>query len=73
MTTREQATRAAGIVLAEARAERDAKAPRAAAEDAWYPGHYLGTVEAIEALIIRQRKQAAAAARRVPQSQPLAA
>lgn len=58
MTTREEAARAAGRVLAQARAERDALTPREAAEAAWYPGHRLGTVEAIEELIIRQRAEA---------------
>lgn len=58
MTTREEAIRRAALVLVEARADRDALSPRAAAEDAWYPGHYLGSVEAIEALIIQQRREA---------------
>jgi hypothetical protein len=61
----------AAIVLAEARAARDAKSPRAAAEAAYYPGHPLGTVEAIEALIIRQRNDAAQQALSAPL--PLAA
>jgi hypothetical protein len=58
MTTREEAIRGAAFVLIEARAERDALGPRAAAEAAWYPGHRLQTVDAIEALIIEQRRQA---------------
>ncbi|MFE2407014.1 hypothetical protein ACFXDE_01585 [Kitasatospora sp. NPDC059408] len=55
---RRQAIRAAGLVLAQARAERDALTPREAAEAAFYPGHRLGSIDAIEALIIRQRAEA---------------
>lgn len=69
MTTRQEAIRGAALVLAEARAARDALSPRAAAEAAWYPGHRLGTVEAIEALITSQREQATY----TDQHQPLAA
>ncbi|NUP24147.1 MAG: hypothetical protein HOZ81_50445 [Streptomyces sp.] len=58
MTSRQDAIRAAALVLVEARAERDALSPRQAAEAAWYPGHRLGTVDAIEALIITQRAEA---------------
>lgn len=58
MTTRKEAIRRAALVLLEIRAERDALSPRAAAKAAWYPGHRLGTVEAIEELIIRQRREA---------------
>lgn len=61
MNTRQDAIRGAAIVLAEARAARDALSPRAAAEAAFYPGHRLGSVDAIEALIIRQRAAAEAA------------
>ncbi|WP_035796335.1 hypothetical protein [Kitasatospora mediocidica] len=57
MTTRKEAISAAALILVQARAERDALSPRKAAEAAWYPGHRLGSVEAIEALIISQRKQ----------------
>lgn len=71
MTTKDEALRAAGRGLAVARVERDALSPRKAAEAAWYPGHQLGTVEAIEALIISQREQALAAQRRT--APPLAA
>jgi hypothetical protein len=63
MTTRREAIRAAALVLVEARAERDALSPHAAAEAAWYPGHRLGTIEAIEELIVRQRAEAELAAR----------
>lgn len=61
MTTRQEAIRGAALVLVEARAARDALSPRAAAKAAWYLGHRLGSVEAIEALIISQREQAFAA------------
>jgi hypothetical protein len=67
---RATAIRGAGICLAEARAARDALTPRAAAEAAYYPGHRLGSIDAIEALIIRQRDQAVEAA---AAQQPLAA
>lgn len=60
MTTREEAIHGAAAVLVEARALRDSMSPREAAEAAWYPGHRLVTVDAIEALIIRQRAQAVA-------------
>jgi len=57
MTTRQEAIRRAALVLLEARAERDALGPRAAAKAAWYPGHRL-TVDEIEQIIIRQRSEA---------------
>lgn len=59
MTTRAEAIRAAAYVLVEARIARDSLSPRAAAEAAYYPGHRLGSVEAIEALIVSQRAEAA--------------
>jgi hypothetical protein len=55
--TREQCLAGAGLVFAQARAERDALVPRAAAEAAWHCGHRL-SVDAIEALIIAQRAEA---------------
>ncbi|MFF0409166.1 hypothetical protein ACFYUY_01855 [Kitasatospora sp. NPDC004745] len=58
MTRRDEAIQQAGRILAVARRERDALSPRAAAQAAWYPGHRLQTVEAIEELIIRQRAAA---------------
>lgn len=58
MTSRQDAIRGAARVLVEARAERDALSPRQAAEAAWYPGHRLETVDAIEALIVAQRTEA---------------
>lgn len=36
---------------------REALPSRAAAEAAWYPGHPLGSVEAIEARIIARRTE----------------
>ena len=59
MTTREEAIRAANLVYAAARSRRDSLSPRDAAVEAWYPGHRLGTVEAIEAQIVRRRREAA--------------
>lgn len=55
MQTRDQAIRAAAAALLDAVAEQAARTPREAAEAAWYPGHRLGSVEAIEAEIIRRR------------------
>lgn len=52
---RARAVRAAADALADAVAERAARTPREAAEAAYYPGHPLGSVEAIEAEIIRRR------------------
>jgi hypothetical protein len=57
--TRQQAIAAAGQILAAARAERDALSPEEAAQAAWYPGHELGTIQAIRDLIIEQRAKAA--------------
>lgn len=59
-TSREAAIRAAAEALVEAVAERAARTPRAAAEAAYYPGHPLGSVEAIEAEIISRREAEAA-------------
>jgi hypothetical protein len=52
---RAKAIRAAAAALVDAVAERAARTPREAAEAAFYPGHPLGSVEAIEAEIIRRR------------------
>ncbi|MGW2708646.1 hypothetical protein ACWC4J_06590 [Streptomyces sp. NPDC001356] len=52
---RSRAVRAAADALVGAVAERAARTPREAAEAAYYPGHPLGSVEAIEAEIIRRR------------------
>lgn len=58
-STREDAIRAAAAALLDAVADRASRTPREAAEAAWYPGHRLGSVEAIEAEIIRRREQEA--------------
>jgi hypothetical protein len=55
LPARTQAVRAAAAALLDAVAERASRTPREAAEAAWYPGHRLGSVEAIEAEIIRRR------------------
>lgn len=55
LTTRQRAIRAAAESLVDAVAERASRTPREAAEAAYYPGHPLGPVEAIEAEIIRRR------------------
>jgi len=52
---RARAVRAAADALVDAVAERAARTPREAAEAAYYPGHPLGSVEAIEAEILRRR------------------
>jgi hypothetical protein len=70
--TEEEAVKAAGRAWAVTRVERDAMTPRECAEAAWYPYHPLGTVEAIEELIILRREQALAA-REAEQIPPLAA
>lgn len=72
MTTREEAIQAAGLVFALARIQRDSLTPRAAAEAAYYVGHRLGSVDAIEALIIRQRQDALVQAE-LAEQHPLAA
>lgn len=58
LPTREQVVADVAEAVARGVAQRaalEAQSPRAAAEAAWYPGHRLGTVEAIEAEIIRRR------------------
>ncbi|GGQ80965.1 hypothetical protein [Streptomyces flaveolus] len=57
---RARAVRAAADALVDAVAERAARTPREAAEAAYYPGHPLGSVEAIEAEIVRRRTADAA-------------
>jgi hypothetical protein len=59
--SRAEAVRAAAAALLDAVAERASRTPREAAEAAWYPGHRLGSVEAIEAEIIRRRTAEATA------------
>lgn len=51
-----RAIRAAADALVDAVAERASRTPREAAEAAYYPGHRLGSVEAIEAEIVRRRR-----------------
>ncbi|MGW1506895.1 hypothetical protein ACWCQW_52365 [Streptomyces mirabilis] len=58
--TRGQALRAAAQALIDAVAERASRTPCEAAEAAYYPGHPLGSVKAIEAEIIRRRAAEAA-------------
>jgi hypothetical protein len=55
--TREQALDRAAKILIAGVALQASRTPRAAAEAAWYPGHRLGSVEAIEAVIIQRRKE----------------
>lgn len=55
LSVRERAIHGAAQALIDAVAERASRTPREAAEAAWYPGHRLGSVEAIEAEIIRRR------------------
>lgn len=55
LPARTQAIRAAAEALADAVAERASRTPHEAAVAAYYPGHRLGSVEAIEAEIIRRR------------------
>lgn len=52
---RARAIRSAAEILVDAVAERAARTPREAAEAAYYPGHPLGSVAAIEAVITRRR------------------
>jgi hypothetical protein len=58
---REEAIRAAAAALIDAVAERASRTPHEAAVAAYYPGHPLGSVEAIEAEVIRRRGAEAAA------------
>ena len=55
--TREQAIKNAARILIAGVAEQAARTPREAAEAAWYPFHPLGSVDAIEAVIIRRRAE----------------
>lgn len=64
-----KAIRAAAAALLDAVAERASRTPREAAEAAFYPGHPLGSVDAIEAEIVRRREHDSAAST----DQPLAA
>jgi hypothetical protein len=60
LSARARAVRSAADALVDAVAERASRTPREAAEAAYYPGHRLGSVEAIEAEIIRRRAAEAA-------------
>lgn len=53
--TRDEAIRAAARALIAAVRERASRTPHEAAVAAWYPGHPLGTVAAIERRIIADR------------------
>lgn len=53
---RDRAIEAAASALVDAVMERASRTPREAAEAAWYPGHPLVSVEAIEAEIVRRRE-----------------
>lgn len=52
---RARAIRTAADALVDAVAERAARTPHEAAKAAFYPGHPLGSIDAIEAEIIRRR------------------
>lgn len=58
MTTRAEAISSAAVIFAHACFERDARSAREAAEAAWYPGHRLASVDAVEALIVEKRRAA---------------
>lgn len=60
LTARAKAIHAAAQALVDAVVERESRTPQEAARAAWYPGHPLGSVEAIEAEIIRRRAADAA-------------
>lgn len=65
--TREEAIAAFATEFMRAAAVRASMTPRAAAEAAWYPGHPLGSIEAIEAKI-RARRAEQAAEQQIPQA-----
>lgn len=52
---REQAIANAARILVQAVRMQAAMTPREQAEGAWYPGHPLGTVEAVEQAVIERR------------------
>ncbi|AQW55241.1 hypothetical protein ACIQPP_05320 [Streptomyces violaceusniger] len=66
--SREHAMKAAAAALLDAVAERASRTPREAAEAAFYPGHPLGSVDAIEAEIIRRREAEPADAVQMPRA-----
>lgn len=59
---RQAAVQAAARALVTAVSERAALSPHAAAVAAYYPGHPLGSIAAIEAAILRRRRTQYAAA-----------
>jgi hypothetical protein len=63
---RTTAIHTAARALISAVAERAMQTPRQAAEAAFYPGHPLGSVKAIEAEITRRRTFVQTAARALP-------
>lgn len=60
-SARSKAIHAAAQALVDAVVERESRTPQEAAEAAWYPGHPLGSVDAIRAEITRRRAADAAA------------
>ncbi|GAA3374651.1 hypothetical protein [Streptomyces racemochromogenes] len=65
---RTTAIHTAAQALIAAVAERATQSPRQAAEAAFYPGHPLGSVDAIEAEITRRRALKPLAAPALPQA-----
>lgn len=63
---RHTAIHTAARALISAVAERAVQSPRQAAEAAYYPGHPLGSVDAIEAEITRRRTETQAAVPALP-------
>lgn len=58
--TREQALDNAAAILIDTVRQQAAMTPRQQAEGAWYPGHPLGSVDAIERSVIERRQRHAA-------------
>lgn len=65
---RSAAIHTAAKLLVSAVAERAERSPRQAAEAAYYPGHPLGSVAAIEAAINERRTRQQASAPALPQA-----
>jgi hypothetical protein len=55
--TRDQYLDGIATAALQAVQQRESLSARQAAEGAWYPGHPLGTVEAIEAAIVQRRSE----------------
>ncbi|MEZ0090064.1 hypothetical protein [Streptacidiphilus sp. EB129] len=67
---RSQAIQRAAQILAETVRQQAEMTPRQQAEAAWYPGHPLGSIEAIEqAVIERRQRHASLIARRDSEQQ----